>query len=92
MMSAGPKGDKGDTGPKGDKGDTGPKGDTGAAGPAGLNWDDAHPTWDSTKQYAVSDAVYYQGSSYWASSVPTIGVAPDPQSSDPWQELAVQGS
>lgn len=69
----------------------GDKGDKGDVGPAGLNWDDTHPTWDATKQYAVHDAVYYGGSSYFAVAVPTVGAAPDPDLTTPWEPLAIMG-
>lgn len=60
----------------------------GMTGPAGLNWRNA---WDAGTQYAVDDAVYYQGSSYYAVAVPAVGAAPDPAKQSPWMELAVMG-
>jgi hypothetical protein len=78
-FGAGPQGPQGEPGAKGDKGDT---------GPAGLNW---RMGWDAGTQYAVDDAVYYNGSSYYAVAVPTVGTAPDPNLTTPWMELAIMG-
>lgn len=66
------------------------KGDKGDVGPAGLTW---RLAWDEATQYAVDDAVYYSGSSYYVPgpSAPDVGVAPDPSKQSPWMELAVMG-
>lgn len=78
-LQRGPIGPQGPQGAKGDKGDT---------GPAGLTW---RMVWDAGTQYAVDDAVYYSGSSYYAVAVPDVGTAPDPESTSPWMELAIMG-
>lgn len=75
-------------GPIGPQGPQGDKGDKGDVGPAGLNW---RMAWDAGTQYAVDDAVYYSGSSYYAVAVPTVGTAPDPELTTPWMELAIMG-
>jgi hypothetical protein len=75
----------GPRGPQGEKGDTGANG---ATGPAGLNW---RLAWDDSTQYAIDDAVYYSGSSYYAVAVPDVGTAPDPDLTTPWMELAIMG-
>lgn len=102
----GPKGDTGPTGPQGPKGDTGAagpqgpqgiqgsKGDTGATGargpigPAGLTW---RGTWSSSTDYVLDDAVYYNGSSWFASGDPTVGEVPATGATH-WQPLALQGA
>jgi hypothetical protein len=86
----GPKGDKGDQGPKGDQGVIGPKGDRGdpgQIGPAGLTW---RKTWDESIDYVQDDAVFYNGSSWFAVVDPPIAAVPN-ESSVYWAPLAIQG-
>lgn len=61
--SAGAKGDKGDTGDAGPTGSTGAAGADGADGTDGLdiNW---QGPWETGTNYAVNDAVEFEGSSY----------------------------
>jgi len=77
--------------PKGDKGDKGDTGDTGAVGPTGatgLNW---QGTWSSGTDYVNDDAVYYNGSSWFAAGDPTVGEVPEIGATH-WMPLALQGA
>ena len=85
----GPTGPPGQTGPPG-TGATGPAGPPGATGPAGPpggapSW---KGTWSASVTYVANDAVSYQGSSYYAPSSVTLGVAPP---AAPWQQIAAKG-
>jgi hypothetical protein len=72
-------------GPKGDQGDKGDKGDTGDQGDPGLVW---QGEWDREAEYAVDDAVSYEGSSYVAVEG-HMGRVPD--ESEEWSLLAQKG-
>lgn len=80
------RGEKGETGVKGDKGD---KGDTGPQGPpgGGASWKEE---WINGKNYAVSDAVSYQGNSYYALKA-SNGVTPG-TANDTWLLVAAKGN
>jgi hypothetical protein len=93
--ATGPTGATGATGPAGidstADGPTGPTGATGASGPAGeigINW---QGSWDENVNYVVNDAVFYEGSSWFASTDPDIGSVPS-DTSPYWDALAVKGS
>ena len=87
----GPQGDVGATGPPGP---VGPQGDQGIQGVQGIQgppggapqW---RGTWSVSTTYVSNDAVSYQGSSYYAPSNVTLGVAPP---AAPWQLMAAQGA
>jgi len=70
-------------GPQGPQGVAGPIGPTGASG---INW---MGTWDSETTYAANDAVFYDGSSYFASGASTDDF---PDDGAPWYPLAIQGA
>lgn len=77
--------------PKGDKGEKGDTGNTGATGPTGatgLNW---QGTWSSGTDYVNDDAVYYNGSSWFAAGDPTVGEVPEIGATH-WMPLALQGA
>lgn len=75
-------------GDKGEKGDTGATGATGPTGATGLNW---QGTWSSTTDYVNDDAVYYNGSSWFAAGDPTVGEIPQIGATH-WMPLALQGA
>jgi hypothetical protein len=89
--TSGPQGPQGVPGPQGTDstvpGPAGPQGATGPAGPPGgaPNW---RGTWSAGATYVSNDAVSYQGSSYYAPSSVTIGVAPP---AAPWALIAAKG-
>ena len=62
----------------------GPVGPTGPPGGA-PSWKGA---WSASVAYVANDAVSYQGSSYYAPSSVTVGVAPP---AAPWQQIAAKG-
>lgn len=70
-------------GPQGPQGVAGPIGPTGASG---INW---MGTWNSGTTYAANDAVFYDGSSYFASGASTNDL---PDDGAPWYQLAMQGA
>jgi hypothetical protein len=72
----------------GPTGDTGPTGATGLTGPIGINW---QGTWTEATNYAVTDAVFYDGSSWYASSDPDLGSVPS-DTSPYWDLIAAEGS
>jgi len=90
----GVKGDQGDQGIQGIKGDTGAQGiqgetgATGANGATGIEW---QGTWDNTADYVDNDAVYYNGTSWFASGDPTVGEEPTDSAAN-WFPLAIQGA
>ena len=96
----GPKGDQGiqgvtgDTGPTGEQGIQGPKGDKGdqgnqgPAGPVGMTW---RGVWSASVDYVNDDAVYYAGSSWFASGDPTVGEVPS-EASAHWMPMSLQGA
>src|SRR5215471_13952103 len=75
------------TGPQGPPGPQGPQGDQGIQGPPGgaPSW---RGEWNSSTTYVANDAVSYVGSSYYAPSNVTLGVAPP---AAPWQQIAAKG-
>lgn len=79
----GPQGIQGIQGPQGAQGVQGP------VGPAGLEW---MGVWDEDTQYDAEDAVYHDGSSWFASDVVPIGDAPSLDPDNDWQPLAVRGA
>ena len=81
----GPQGPQGIQGPKGDKGD---KGAQGPIGPAGLEW---RGPWSASTDYVNDDAVYHNGSSWFASGDPTVGEEPT-LSAVHWMPLALEGA
>lgn len=85
------QGVKGDIGPIGVTGPIGPQGNTGPVGPigpAGLTW---RGNWVVQTSYAVDDAVYFEGSSWFATEAST-GVQPTTDTDTHWQPLAVRGA
>lgn len=84
----GDQGVQGQQGIQGVKGDTGARGQTGAVGPAGLVW---RGVWSSTTDYVSEDAVFYDGSSWFASGDPVPGEAPSDVAPN-WYPLAVRGA
>jgi hypothetical protein len=74
-------------GPTGPTGPTGATGDTGPTGEIGINW---QGSWDENVNYVVNDAVFYEGSSWFASSDPDLGSVPS-DTSPYWDELAAKG-
>lgn len=70
-------------GPQGPQGVAGPVGPTGASG---INW---MGIWNSGTTYAANDAVFYDGSSYFASNASTNDA---PDDGAPWFPLAMQGA
>ena len=76
---------KGDQGIQGIQGETGPIGATGATG---IEW---RGVWDEEADYVNNDAVYYEGSSWFASGDPAIGEEPT-LSAVHWFPLAIQGA
>lgn len=73
------------TGPQGLQGIQGPAGPTGASG---LEW---KGTWDDETAYLENDAVFYNNSSWFASSNITAGEIPS-NASTLWFPLALQGA
>ena len=78
----------GATGATGPQGSQGPAGAAGANGAAGLIY---QGTWSSVANYALNDAVTYQGSSYLSLASGNHGNAPAASSSS-WAVLAQMGS
>ncbi len=93
---AGPEGVQGASGPAGSPGTPGATGPTGPAGPAGAPGTPGAPvnflgSYASSTNYAVGDAVSWQGSSYISSGPGNRGNTPD-LSPGRWALLAAQGS
>ena len=82
-----PEGPSGPQGPQGVEGPRGIQGVQGPVGPAGMEWRGA---WDPSIDYVNDDAVFYEGSSYFAAGDPTPGEVPD-NTSEHWNALAIQG-
>lgn len=74
----GAKGDQGDQGPSGAQG---PQGETGVQGPAGADalWT-YNGEWQSNATYAEGDVVTYDGQTYYATGITTLGTTPDADS------------
>lgn len=74
----GAKGDQGDQGPTGAQG---PQGETGETGPAGADalWT-FNGEWQPNATYAEGDLVVYDGQTYYATGITTLGTIPDEDS------------
>jgi hypothetical protein len=83
----GQAGAQGLTGPKGDAGPQGPAGAQGPAGPTGLSFQGPY---DPARNYALADAVLWQGSGYVSLLVNNHGNTPD-QSPTTWTLFASAG-
>jgi len=89
----GPQGPQGDVGPVGP---TGPQGVQGVQGVQGIQGVQGPPggapswkgDWSASVTYVANDAVAYQGSSFYAPSNVSMGVAPP---AAPWQQIAQKG-
>jgi hypothetical protein len=86
--TTGPQGATGATGATGAAGTNGTNGATGAAGAPGLTW---QGTYASTANYALNDAVTYNGSSYISLIASNHGNTPT-SSPTAWSLLAAAGS
>jgi hypothetical protein len=85
---AGIPGSVGATGPAGATGATGPAGPAGSGGSGGMQFLGAY---SSTVNYALNDAVSYQGSSYISVAAGNLGNTPGTNASY-WSVLAAQGA
>jgi hypothetical protein len=72
----------------GPEGPTGPTGPEGPVGPIGINW---QGDWDEEINYVANDAVFYEGSSWFAAEDPDLGSVPS-GTSPYWETLAAQGA
>lgn len=73
------------------RGATGAKGDPGTPGqigPAGMQW---RGLWSADTDYLDSDAVFYEGNSWFAADDPPLGEIPSAESVY-WNALSVQGA
>lgn len=86
--ATGPQGPIGLTGPQGPQGEQGIQGPIGATGANNMNW---QGTWSNLIDYVANDAVYYQGSSWFASGNPPLAEVPS-EASAYWYPLAIQGA
>jgi hypothetical protein len=86
--ATGPQGLPGRDGAQGPTGATGPVGSQGIPGPAGLTWQGAYA---STTNYAISDAVAWQGQSFISLHDTNHGNTPSESPAD-WALLAAQGA
>lgn len=82
-----PEGPQGPQGPQGVEGPRGIQGVQGPVGPAGMEW---RGVWDPSIDYVNNDAVFYEGSSYFAAGDPSPGEIPN-AGSEHWNALAIQG-
>jgi hypothetical protein len=91
IIGPGAVGAQGSIGPQGPKGNPGSPGLPGSTGPAGLTWRGAH---SSLTAYAQRDAVYFNGSAYYALVANTNQTPPAPDSAPSayWDLLARQGA
>lgn len=80
----GPEGPQGIEGPRGEKGD---RGSVGPAGPVGMEW---RGDWSPTVDYINNDAIFHQGSSWFASGDPVLGEIPSDDAPH-WWPLAIRG-
>jgi hypothetical protein len=71
-----------------EKGDTGPQGPVGPAGPIGLVW---RGDWSGDNEYLPTDAVSYQGSSYYCLNEILTSILPPPSDPTNWDLLAEKG-
>jgi plastocyanin len=83
----GPAGADGANGADGADGANGADGADGADGAVGINW---QGDWDESVNYVVTDAVFYDGSSWFASTDPDLGSVPS-DTSPYWSLLSAQG-
>ncbi|MDW5266306.1 MULTISPECIES: DNRLRE domain-containing protein [Acidobacteriaceae] len=88
---AGPTGAAGSVGATGSAGATGPAGTTGSTGPAGPAGMLFRESYSSSVNYAVNDAVSYQGSSYISAAAANHGNTPGTNPAY-WSVLAAQGA
>lgn len=88
--AAGPQGATGAAGPAGPMGPAGPTGATGATGPQGSAVANYTGSYDSSSNYAMHDAVSWQGSTWVSLQSSNRGNTPD-QSPSWWALLAAQG-
>lgn len=85
--STGPQGVPGRDGAQGVKGDTGPAGAQGVAGPVGITWQGAYA---SAANYALNDAVTWQGQSWLSATTGNHGNTPGTTAD--WVLLAAAGA
>ena len=76
------------TGPQGPQGAAGATGATGATGPQGLVWSG---TWNNSTQYALNDAVGYNGSTYISLAANNTGNTPGNAPTE-WSLVASAGA
>lgn len=69
-------------------GPTGPQGPIGATGATGITW---QGEWSALTDYVNNDAVFYNGTSWFASGDPTVGEEPTELATH-WYPLALQGA
>lgn len=86
---AGAAGTPGPAGPTGAKGDTGLAGTQGQQGDPGLLW---RASYNSSVNYAMRDAVGYNGSSYVSLAANNVGNTPGAGGSTQWALLAQAGA
>jgi hypothetical protein len=79
---------KGDTGTQGVQGNPGIQGIPGPVGATGIVW---RGPWSDATDYINNDAVFYNGSSWFASGDPAIGEIPSNEAPH-WWPLAIQGA
>lgn len=77
--------------PRGAQGIQGIQGETGPIGPTGATGIEWKGVWSPTEDYVDNDAVYWNGSSWFASGNPVIGEEPT-LSAQHWFPLAIQGA
>lgn len=80
----GPRGPQGIEGPAGERGERGP---VGPAGAIGITW---RGQWDVGVDYVDNDAVYWEGSSWFASGDPVLGEEPTLEA-EHWWPLSLRG-
>lgn len=69
-------------------GPTGPQGPIGPTGATGIEW---QGTWDNATDYVNNDAVFWNGTSWFASGDPDVGEEPTELAAH-WYPLALQGA
>lgn len=77
--------------PQGLQGEQGIQGETGPIGPTGATGIEWKGEWDETADYVDNDAVFWNGTSWFASGDPIIGEEPT-DLADHWYPLALQGA
>src|SRR5207248_3260193 len=88
--AVGPEGATGTTGPSGPVGPPGPTGATGATGPQGPAVANYTGSYAASTNYAIHDAVSWQGSTWVSLQSSNLGNTPD-ESPYWWGLLAAQG-